>query len=254
MVQCSNEELEEKFRRFMTVDLQLRKKTVYSHITVLHKLNDFCDPLTLGQDALRDYLLQYIEKPKTYLWHLCGLKRLYRDFLRTPQLVESFRFPRIIQRPVMIPSKKELRELASCLDKEDLALFFVLASSGLRRSEGIGFHLKDVNLVKRIPPRSSTKFAWIGFFNKEAKYALERFTKMRNDLRPTLYPYARAMLVVILLKARKKSVLEIMPQTIREWFAEETSNLGVSERYIDAFFRQDSQIGFGEELYGLQAR
>jgi integrase len=238
MVQYKEEELEEKFRRFMTVDLQLRRKTVYSHVTVLHKLINYCDPLCVDQDTLRDYLQQYIEQPKTYAWHLCGLKRLYRDFLKVPWLVESFKFPKIIPKPKLIPSKKDLKEFASYLDLEDFALFIMLASSGLRRSEVVSLQLKNVNFERRmvIPSRSSsTKFAWIGFFNEEAKEALEDFIKTRKDSRSTLLPYARAKLGVIWLQARRKSGIEITPQVLREWFAEEMTNLGVSERYIDAF-------------------
>ncbi len=234
----SQNDLVSKFKRFLAIDLQQREKTVINHKSVLYKLISYGDPLEMTQDKLRDYLVQYLSSPKTYAWHLCGLKRFYRDFLKRPDLVESFKFPKIIPRPKLIPTKKELQEFASNLDKEDLALFLALASSGLRRSEVITLRLKDADFDKRmfIPSRSSnTKFSWVGFFNVEAEDSMNVFLAMRNDRRATLFPYARSKLGMIWKNARKKTGLQITPQILREWFAEEMSNQGVPERYIDAF-------------------
>ena len=228
----------EEFKRFLTIDLQLQKKTVYDHATVIARLMEFCDPLRVDKNQLREYLAQFLDQPKTYAWHLCALKRFFRDFLGRPSLVESFSFPTIVPKPKLIPSKEELRRFASCLNEEDLALFLVLASSGLRRSEVLSVKLKDVDFNRRmfIPAKSSkTKFAWVGFFNEEAEEALKAFLRARKDSRQTLFPYARAKLGKIWKYAREKTGLDITPQVLREWFAEEMSNLGVPERFIDAF-------------------
>ncbi|MEM3447893.1 MAG: integrase, partial [Nitrososphaerota archaeon] len=53
--------------------------------------------------------------------------------------------------------------------------------------------------------------------------------------RRSLFPYARSKLGCIWKDARRKTGIDITPQVLREWFAEEMSNLGVPERYIDAF-------------------
>ncbi|MEM3449810.1 MAG: site-specific integrase [Nitrososphaerota archaeon] len=239
MVQYNSiEDLIKRFKKFLEIDLQQRQKTVQNHIAVVYRLMDYCDPLNANKEDLRDYLAQFKNSPKTYAWHLCELKRFYRDFLRRPDLVESFRFPRIIPRLKLIPSKKELKEFSQYLNKEDLALFLVFASSGLRRSEVLTLKLGDVDFEKRmfIPSRSSlTKFSWVGFFNEEAKSALEQFIQSREDRRRSLFPYARSKLGCIWKDARRKTGIDITPQVLREWFSEEMSNLGVPERYIDAF-------------------
>ncbi len=228
----------EEFRKFLAIDFQLKKPTVYDHVTVISDLTKFCDPTRATKDQLREYLSRFIERPKTYAWHLCALKRFYRDFLEKPDLVKNFRFPTIIPKPKIIPSKKELQGFSCYLDRRDLTLFLVLATSGLRRSEVITLQVGDVDFNRRmfLPKRTSkTKFAWIGFFNQEAEGALKDFLATRKDSRPALFPYAREKLGVIWKEARQRSGLDITPQVLREWFAEEMSNLGVPERYIDAF-------------------
>ncbi|MBC7113038.1 MAG: hypothetical protein H5T34_03320 [Candidatus Methanomethyliales bacterium] len=131
-----------------------------NHLSVLNSLMEFCDPLEVTKDQLRDYLGQFLDQPKTYAYHLCGLKRFYRDFLGCPDLVDSFKFPSIIPRPKFIPSKTELRECASWLDQKDLALFLTLASSGARRSEVLTLAVKDVDLDRRMfTPSDSQGFS-----------------------------------------------------------------------------------------------
>ncbi|MDH7556389.1 MAG: tyrosine-type recombinase/integrase [Candidatus Methanosuratincola sp.] len=188
------------FKRFLEIDLQQKEKTVQNHMAVLYRLMRRCDPLTATKEDLRDYLSQFKESPKTYAWHLCGLKRLYRDFFKKPELVDSFKFPKYLPRSKLIPSKKELREFSDHLSSEDLALFLVLASSGLRRSEVVTLKINEVDFERRMimPSRtSSTKFSWVGFFNEEARSALKDFMAGRRDRRESLFPYARAKLGVI---------------------------------------------------------
>jgi hypothetical protein len=46
----------------------------------------------------------------------------------------------------------------------------------------------------------------------------------------------------IFLETRKKTGIDITPQTLREWFACEMGKLGVQDRYFDAFCRVPRSI------------
>jgi integrase len=91
------------------------------------------------QNAIREYLLQFKNQPSTYANHLKSIKVFYRDFMKQPALVQSFKFPRFPFKPRIVPSKDTLREFYVNLERtKDRALFLFYATSGLRRREALG--------------------------------------------------------------------------------------------------------------------
>lgn len=59
--------------------------------------------------------------------------------------------------------------------------------------------------------------------------------KSWKDNNPKLFPFARRDERKLWQLAREKTGLNVTPQWLREWFCTEMTNLGVSDRYIDAF-------------------
>jgi hypothetical protein len=47
--------------------------------------------------------------PYTYSNALKALKAFFRDFVKAGYLVESFRFPSVDYKPIIVPSREELR-------------------------------------------------------------------------------------------------------------------------------------------------
>jgi intergrase/recombinase len=76
----------------------------------------------------------------------------------------------------------------------------------------------------------STKNSYVSFYNREAEEALgkigfgERFFSVSDRQYKKIWK-----------SAKKKSGLHITAQRLREWFCCVMGNLGVSDRYIDAF-------------------
>jgi integrase len=180
-------------------------------------------------------------RPSSYGNDLKALKRFFRGFLQQPHVVESFRFPRTPFKPKTISSKKKLRgffdELPTVKDK---ALFLLYATSGLRRMEILSLILDDVDLDKRmfIPKNhdgNSTKNSWVSFYNHEAQQELNQYLSARKQHNHKLFPMARRKLTKLWKDTGEQTKLNITPQRLREWFCVEMSELGVQDRYIDAF-------------------
>lgn len=150
-------------------------------------------------------------------------------------MAEEFGIPSQEFKPKKIPSKKELDEFFDGLSTDRWrAAFLVLASSGLRRSEAIGLTYSDVYMDRRmaIPDKvSSTKRTHVTFYNEGAEDAIVKLD-LNDDRLLSISPY---YLNKRFKEAERKSRIQVTPQTLREWFAEEVGKLGVSDRYIDAF-------------------
>lgn len=168
------------------------------------------------------------------------LKVLFRDFLGKPEVVETFKFPKQVFKPKIISTKAELRKFYEAIDSlKEKALFLMYASSGLRRMEILGLKRMDIDFEKRmIKPKAhsgETKKVWISFFNKETEESLTRYIASRKDDNLKLFPFANSRSHKLWNSAREKIGLNITPQRLREWFCVEMTNLGVPDRYIDAF-------------------
>ena len=231
-----------EFKMFCKVDLQLADLTIKLHVREVKRFleKSKLNPYTLSRNDLRGYLLTYSDKnPYVYKTVLAALKRFFRDFLKRPEVVEGFRFPKYPLEPKRVPSKEELQKFYKLLeDDREKALFLMFATTGLRRSEVLNLEIKDIDLEKRmvIPKAriSRTKRVWVSFFNEECQEVLKRYLAARNDKNPKLFPLARDTLWKIFGRGRKVGI-NLNPQALREWFCSEMGRLGVPDRYVDAF-------------------
>lgn len=77
----------------------------------------------------------------------------------------------------------------------------------------------------------STKSSYVSFYNEETEKALSKL-EFNGD---RLFKVSDRQYKKIWNNAKKRSGIHITAQKLREWFCCEMGNLGVSDRYIDAF-------------------
>ena len=82
---------------------------------------------------------------------------------------------------------------------------------------------------------NESKHAWISFYNSEAEKDVNAYLSSRKDLDPRLFPLSKRHVLRIFTRTREKTRIKITPQLLRYWFCCEMGNLGVQDRYVDAF-------------------
>ena len=237
MIQYNSASLNE-FSKFLRIDQQLADRTVKDHKNLLTRFLERYDGETITRRDLQEYLSKFSNK-NTYRNNLSTFKIYFRDYMRMPHMVDGFRFPKATFSPKSIPTKEELATVYNAIDNLlEKVIFIFFASSGLRRHELLDMSFNEVDFNKRmLAPKSHgmTKLTWISFYNEEANRLLAEYLKTRPKNCKRLFPHAELKLKKIWNSARNKTKLNITPQVLREWFAEEMANCGVSDRYIDAF-------------------
>jgi len=227
-----------KFNEFQIVDLQRAERTAYEKVYYIRRFlkKTKLNPIQVQVEDIRHYLRDLNCSNAVYKNVLGALKVFYRDFLDCPELVSSFKFPRPTFKPKIVPTKKELQEFFNIIDSDvGKVLFLFYASSGLRKNEILKLTPKNVIFEKRmiIPTghNGATKSCYVSFYNSEAENALTRINLGENKL----FKVSDRQNKKIWKAARKKTGLNITPKRLREWFCCEMGNLGVGDRYIDAF-------------------
>ena len=95
-------------------------------------------PNEITRIDIRNFLLKEMQtkSESTVNNYLKTLKRFFRDYLKKPEVVESFKFKQPSFRDKRIPSKEELRRFFKALPNlKNKAAFLVFASSGWRARE-----------------------------------------------------------------------------------------------------------------------
>jgi integrase len=239
-----SEQLLTKFREFLKVDLRRSDKTAYEHTYYIKKfLNELPKPVESATvEDVREYLKSLKRASSAqYKNILMALKVFFRDFLKMPEVVSSFKFPHQIFKPKQILNKEELVQFYKCLETvKEKALFMLYATTGLRRDEILSLKPEDIDLNKRMitPDNHSgeTKKSWVSFYNTEAEQALKEYLATKKQSRSQrLFPMQRDEIVELWKSAREKTGMSITPQKLRQWFCSEMLRLVVSETYVDAF-------------------
>jgi len=196
---------------------------------------------------IRDFLGRFSSRynSKEYYRNMLKcLKVFFREYVGS-NIMNSFRYPTIPYQPKMVPSKEQLRTFYCAIPTiKEQSLFLLYATSGLRKSEVLSSYIDDVDLNKRmlIPHvhQGATKKSWIGFFNTECKDVLTRYLdKCKNNWRckhkKKLFNFTFKERSMLWRQAREKTGIKITPKILRDWFCVEMGELGVPDRYIDAF-------------------
>jgi integrase len=232
-----------RFREFLKVDLRRSDKTAYEHKYYIKKfLNDLRKPVeSVTIEDVRDYLKNLKISSAQYKNILMALKIFFRDFLKAPEVVSSFKFPHQVFKPKQILCKEQLKQFYECLETpKEKALFLLYATTGLRRDEIRSLRPEDIDFEKRmITPNNhegETKKSWVSFYNDEAEQALKEYLSIKKTSRSRrLFPMQRQEVVELWKVAQDKTGINITPQKLRQWFCSEMLRLGVSETYVDAF-------------------
>jgi len=231
----------EDFRIFMLIDLQLSTSTVKGHIRETKKFLAFLGKKPLCRETIREYLMLYKSK-NSYVYKnvLSSIKRFVRDYLELEQMVSTFKFPKHIYRPKIIPTKEKIRKFYESLDSlKEKALFLMYASTGLRNKELLSLTFNDVDFnSKTITPRKNnqtTKKVWCTFYNEEAEKVLVKYLESRKDNNEKLFPFDHNKFDELWRKGKERTEIHITPQVLREFFCQQMGELGVPDRYIDAF-------------------
>jgi integrase len=148
-----SEELLTRFREFLKVDLRRSDKTAYEHTYYIRKfLNELLKPVeSVTVEDVRDYLKNLKISSAQYKNILMSLKVFFRDFLKMPEVVSSFKFPHQIFKPKQILCKEQLKRFYECLETpKEKALFMLYATTGLRRDEILSLRPEDVDFDKRM--------------------------------------------------------------------------------------------------------
>jgi len=238
-------ELLSRFKEFCKIDLNHSVRTIHGHWLLVKRFLETIekDPAQVTSDDLRAYLAQFKTKsPNTYANVLKSLKIFFRDFLRMPNVVESFKFPRRIYAPKIIPDKEDLQRFFKELDSlRDQTTFLLYATSGLRRNESLSLTLDEIDVesrtitARKAHQNSTTKNAWVNFFNFEAQSYVRRYLSNRETDDNRLFPVTEVTIRRGFKQANEKTGLQITPQILRDWFCSQLGELGVPDRYVDAF-------------------
>jgi len=237
------DDLLDTFCDFCRVDLSLAEATAKEY---RRKMRRFLEAVSKPAEAVtvedvREYLKPLASgNANSYGNSLKPLKAFFRNFMRMPEAVESFKFRKIQLRPVVIPSKEQLGKFYQALRTPIArALFLMYASSGLRNMELLSLSKGDVDWEKRmIVPKNhngTTKRSWVAFFNQEAELALKEYLATRKDDSPRLFRISPHNFIGVWKYASLESGVPVTPQVLREWFCDEMGRLGVPDRYVDAF-------------------
>jgi len=176
----------------------------------------------------------------TYCCFLKGFRRFFRDYLGRPDLA-NFRFPSIPFNPKMLDfDKKDLQRFYYSIDHPVVRMMFLAyCVTGLRRNDIMSLQKTELNRKMRMIVKnngSRTKHRWITFYNGELAELVEPYLDSREDGNPRTFPVSKwKTFPKYWYNAQSKTELDITPKDLRDWFCVEMTDLGVPDRYIDAF-------------------
>lgn len=191
--------------------------------------------MPLDEGSIRDYL-STVEHG--YPNAVKAVRVFFRRYLKS-DAAQAFKVPQPQHVFKKIPTNEEIQKFYRALpDWRSRALFLFYASSGRRRSEILELRLEDVDFERQmlspLDRESKTKRTWFSFFNEEAH---EAYRKYRRQTRPNngfLFE-GTGHANEFFKRTSDKTGIKVSPQVLREWFCSEMGELGVADRYVDAF-------------------
>jgi integrase len=206
--------------------LRRSKKTAYEHTYYIKR---FLNASTVSFESatsedIREYLKNLKVSSAQYKNIPMALKVFFRDFLKHPEVVKSFRFPHQVYKPKHIVSKEQLQEFYKAIETpKEKALFLLYATSGLRKQEILSLKPEDVDFDKRmITPDNhfgETEKSWCSFYNEEAEKALNEYlTTKKHSRSKRIFPMQRHEVVKLWKSAKEKTGLSITPQKLMMLF------------------------------------
>lgn len=227
-----------EFEQALRVDMRLAERTVRQHVRFARRLVDFLGKHPL--EATKGDLRNFLEKnPQHYAVKM--VRVIYGRFFGT-DLAQSFKVPQTPFRPKRVPTKEQLRQFYAALEApQERALFLTYATTGLRRGEVLSLTIGDIDLERRIVipnvASSTSKRRWTSCFNQETEQALREYLNGRDgaDTGARLFLISDRKEKQMFKRGSEAANFKIGPQLLRDWFCSEMGELGVADRYVDAF-------------------
>ena len=192
-INTSGTELLSQFKEFCRIDRNLSERTVSLNSGYPFQVRRFLEsinkhPTQVTADDVRSFLSKFQDRSaSTRANILKALKIFFRDFLKMPEVVETFKFPKRTYTPKTVPSIADLKRFFDALENDcDRATFLMYATSGLRRNELLSLTVNEVDIENRtIIPRNAhkngtTKNTWCSCFNVEAQTYLRQYLENRQ--------------------------------------------------------------------------
>jgi integrase len=232
-----------RFKQFCIIDLSLSEETAQTHHCLqIRRFLKWLGGREITTDLLRDNLATFNGSAASTRANVVkSFRRFFRDFLKQGGLVETFKLPRQEFRPKVIPTKADLKRFYEALERPfERAVFLMLATSGLRRDEVASLNMGDIDLDKRMVlpnvASTTTKKRWASFFNQETEQVLKEYLRAQEiNGERRLFPWRGDRINKWFKNASEKSGIKITPKMLRDWFCSEMGELGVADRYVDAF-------------------
>ncbi|MHB8567700.1 MAG: tyrosine-type recombinase/integrase [Nitrososphaerales archaeon] len=157
-----------------------------------------------------------------------------------PEVLSSFRFPKPAFKIKEVLTKTELQKFYSFLPAlRYRALFLFYASTGPRLMEVLELTKDDIELdscmVRPQPHDGESKRSYLSFFNNECSQVLRKYLDERTDQDARLFPTDASTVHDVFKRVSKESEVKITPKKLRDWFCSEMGELGVPDRFVDAF-------------------
>ncbi|MEM3616817.1 MAG: site-specific integrase [Candidatus Bathyarchaeia archaeon] len=232
------------FGRFLAIDLAMTRQTVNNHLwKVRYLLAYLKKPLhRITKDDLRAFLEMVRDSYSlnTYSCFIKTIRRFFRDYLGRPDLA-NFRFPTIPFAPKMLNfDRRDLQRFHDNIEHPVVRMMFLgYCVTGLRRNDIMFLKRDELYRDSRMIVKnngSQTKHRWVTFYNEELEKSLHDYLDSRKDDNPRVFPVDPTKTFQRHWKlAQDKTGLSITPKDLRDWFCMEMTELGVPDRYIDAF-------------------
>lgn len=153
----------------MQIQQSLSESTIRLHIFNIERFDT--SKLSI-QDFLVD--IKQTKSVSSYANYLKPFKVYYRDFLKQPEIIQDYKFPKQSFKPKILPSKEEIRIFCNALSDRYKIIFLALASSGLRINELLNAEIIG-NMVIPKSHNGQTKQAYISFINDETISLLKKY-------------------------------------------------------------------------------
>ena len=120
LINCSTQLLD-RFGNVCRVDRNLSERTVKDYSEQIRRFLATIKkpPTEITADDIREYLSKFQDRsPCTKANVLKAFRVFFRDFMKMPQVIESFKFPKRIYSPKTVPTKEDLKKFFDALETD----------------------------------------------------------------------------------------------------------------------------------------
>jgi len=231
-----------QYEKFARDTLNIGKDTIDNHKNTITKFLEFSKG-KINPDTVKSYL----DSNESASWksnQLKALRRYTRDYLKLGKWIESFNFKKTKIAIKNIPNDSQLVSFYNELPEQTQVIFLMLLSSGLRLNEIMTLKIKDVNEDIQMvnvsnAHKGQTKNSWISFVTE---HTLDHYVdflisegKLDKDKELQVFSISNRSVQDAFARVSEKTGISINPHLLRTVFTEKCTQVGIPEKYINAF-------------------